>query len=270
MNWEALLLALIIYFVVGICSGLLSGLLGIGGGLVTVPALMLVFQWEPINPVIAMHTAVGTSLATMILITIRSLRSHMKYGVTFFPIYKKLFPTILLGLIVGGFAARHLDSHALKIIFGLFTLCMALMLYLQNVSVENQKKLPGRLGMSLAGGFIGLQSGLLGVGGGSFTVPFLTNRGVDIRVTLMVSVSIAMTVAVIGACSYMIIGFDASGLPQWSTGFVYWPAFAGLSAGGILMAPFGAKLSHHISKKKLKLLFVLFLLIVSAHMLWPL
>lgn len=269
MNWESLLLALIIYLFVGVCSGLLSGLLGIGGGLVTVPALMLVFQFESINPALEMHIAVGTALATMVPITFRSLRSHMKYDNTFLPIYKKLIPTVITGIVFGALIARHLDSHALKIIFGLFTLCMAILLYRQNVMIDNPKKLPGRMGMSFAGGFIGLQSGMLGVGGGSFTVPFLTNRGVDIRVALMVSVSIAMTVATIGALGYMLIGLNAVGLPKWSTGFVYWPAFVGLAAGGIFMAPQGVKLSHLISKKKLKIFFVIFLLIVSAHMLWP-
>src|SRR3990167_8695008 len=127
MVLESVIVALIVYFVVGIFSGLLSGLLGIGGGLVTVPSLMFVFQWEPINPSIAMHTAVGTSLATMVPITFRSLRSHMKYGTAFSPIYKQLLFCILAGLLIGGFSARYLDSHALKIIFGLFTLCMALM-----------------------------------------------------------------------------------------------------------------------------------------------
>lgn len=268
MSWESLLFALLIYFILGCCTGFLSGLLGVGGGLIMVPGLVLVFPWEHINPVIMMHVAVGTSLTSMIIVTYRSLRSHMKYHEPFFPIYKKLLPAILVGIIVGGLITRHLDSHVLKIIFGLFTLCIAFLLFFQNSAKASQRKLPGFLGMAAAGGFIGLQSGLLGIGGGSFTVPFLTNRGVNIRLALVVSVSIAMTVAVVGAIAYMITGLDANGLPQWSTGFVYWPAFAGLAIGGILMAPYGAKVSHHITQEKVKILFVLFLLIVSAHMLF--
>ncbi|HLB56679.1 MAG TPA: sulfite exporter TauE/SafE family protein [Coxiellaceae bacterium] len=268
MLWEPLLFALLIYFILGICTGFLSGLLGVGGGLIMVPGLVLVFPWEHINPAIMMHVAVGTSLTSMIIVTYRSLRSHMKYHEPFFPIYKKLLPAILVGIIVGGLITRHLDSRVLEIIFGIFTLCMAFLLFFQDNEKASQRKLPGFLGMMAAGGFIGLQSGLLGIGGGSFTVPFLTHRGVNIRLALVVSVSIAMTVAVIGSIAYMIAGFDASGLPQWSTGFVYWPAFLGLALGGILLAPYGAKVSRHISQEKVKILFVIFLLIVSAHMLW--
>ncbi len=267
LEWETLVLALLIYFSLGLASGLMSGLLGIGGGLVTVPGLMLVFQFESINPAIAMHIAVGTSLATMVPITFRSMRSHMKHDLTFLPIYKKMAPAVIVGVIGGGIIARYLNSAALQIIFGIFTFAMALLLFFQNSAVVNHKKLPGRAGMLLAGGFVGVQSGMLGVGGGSFTVPFLTHRGVDIRVALIVSVTIAMTVATLGTIAYMLAGMHINELPQWSTGFIYWPAFIGLVCGGILMAPFGVKLSRRLSAKTLKIFFVIFLLCVSAHML---
>lgn len=267
MSWDILLSALLIYFALGVASGLMSGLLGIGGGLVTVPGLMLVFQHEVINPVVAMHVAVGTSLATMVPITFRSLRSHMSYDYSFLPIYKKMVPAVIVGIIAGGTLAHYFDSKIMTVIFGLFTFFMAATLFFQS-NVVDQKKLPGRLGLLAAGGFVGIQSGLLGVGGGSFTVPFLTNRGVDIRVALVVSVSIAMTVATLGAIAYMIIGHGVPELPEWSTGYVYWPAFVGLIFGGVLMAPHGVKLSRRIPAKTLRLCFVIFLLLVSAHMLF--
>lgn len=268
MHWNMLLLSLVIYFSVGIAAGLMSGLLGVGGGLVTVPGLLFAFQWENMNPAIAMHVALGTSLMTMVPITFRSLRSHMQHDHTFISIYKKMVPAIIAGVITGGIISRYLNSTVLKIIFGVFVLTMAAVLFFQNGEVVVHKKLPGRLGMLLAGGFVGVQSGMLGVGGGSFTVPFLTHRGVDIRVALIVSVTVAMTVATMGAIAYMLTGLDVSGLPQWSTGFIYWPAFIGLAVGGVLMAPQGVRLSRHISKQKLKMFFVIFLIFVGVHMLY--
>src|SRR3989338_7923749 len=125
MHLEVFLLALLIYFALGIGAGLLSGLLGAGGGLIVVPGLLFVFQWEPVSSAIAMHVAVGTSLATMIPIAYRSLTAHVKHGVSFFPIYKQMLPTIVLGVIGGGVLASFIHSHALKIIFGIFVLVMA-------------------------------------------------------------------------------------------------------------------------------------------------
>ena len=268
MHLEAFLLALLIYFALGIGAGLLSGLFGAGGGLVAVPGLMFVFQWESVDPALAMHVAVGTSLAMMIPIAYRSLTSHIKLGVSFFPIYKEMAPTVILGVIGGGILARFMHSNVLKIIFGIFVLVMAVSLLIKHKTTV-ERKLPGRKGMLLAGGFVGVQSGLLGVGGSSFSVPFLSHRGVSMHVAVVVSVAIAMTVSILGTITFIFTGMNAAGLPHWSTGFVYWPAFIGLAVGGVLMAPWGAKLSHRISSDKLKKFFAVFLLVIAARMLWP-
>ena len=267
MHFEALLIALLIYFVLGIGAGLLSGLFGAGGGLIAVPGLMFVFQWEPVSSAVAMHVAVGTSLAMMMPIAYRSLTAHVKQGVSFFAIYKQMAPTVILGVIGGGILARFMHSHVLKIIFGVFVLVMAISLLIKHKTTV-ERKLPGWKGMLLAGGFVGVQSGMLGVGGSAFSVPFLSHRGVNMHVAIVVSIAIAMTVSVLGTITFMLSGLNASGLPHWSTGFVYWPAFIGLTFGGVLMAPWGAKLSHRISSDKLKKFFALFLLVIAARMLW--
>ncbi len=265
---ENVLLALLIYLALGVCAGLLSGLLGAGGGLITVPGLLLAFQWEPIRAAIAMHIAVGTSLAVMIPVAIRSLKSHIKnHGYSFLPIYKQMAPTIIVGVIGGGILAHFIHSRALQIIFGLFVLVMAIGLLIGRKK-QNNRKLPGSAGMLAAGGFVGLQSGMLGLGGSSFSVPFLTHRGVDIHIAVVVSVAIAMTVSVLGTATFMFTGLHTTGLPRWSVGYIYLPAFIGLAIGGVLMAPLGAQLSHRISSEKLKICFALFLFAVSVHMLW--
>jgi len=266
MHFDNLLFVLAMYLALGIGAGFLSGVLGAGGGLIMVPGLIFLFQWESMNPKIVMHVAVGTSLAAMIPVALRSLTSHMKHNVPFYPIYKKMAPGIIIGVITGGVLAHYIRSHNLQIIFGVFVFVMALTL-LHERKKKQCENLPGLIGMSLAGGFVGVQSGMLGIAGSAFSVPFLTYRGVLMHTAVVVSVAIAVTVSVLGAVTFILTGMHAVGLPHWSTGYVYWPAWLGLGMGGVFVAPLGAKLSHCISARKLKFFFAVFLFCVSAKML---
>lgn len=261
-----LLLILFIYLALGVGAGFLSGLFGAGGGLVMVPGLLLLFQWESLDPGLAMHIAVGTSLAAMVPLALRSLISHIQHQVSFFSVYKKMAPGVFIGVIVGGVLAHFVRSRLLEIIFGLFVIVMGVMLLRQRHSTK-QSSLPGFLGMSLAGGFVGIVSGMLGVAGSAFSVPFLTHRGVTMHTAVVVSVAIAMTVSVVGATTFYLTGMHVSGLPHWSLGYIYLPAWIGLAIGGICIAPLGAKISHRISAEKLKLCFALFLFVVAIKML---
>lgn len=264
---ETFLLTLLVYLALGVGAGFLSGLLGAGGGLVMVPGLVFLFQYETMNPAISMHVAVGTSLAAMIPVAFKSLHSHMKHKLPFFPIYKSMAPALIVGVLLGGVLAHYIRSRDLEIIFGVFVLVMAFILLYERKKGDIAQ-LPGAVGMSLAGGFVGVQSGLLGVAGSAFSVPFLTYRGVAMHTAVVVSVAIAMTVSVLGSATFMLTGLHEAGLPHWSTGYVYWPAWIGLSAGGVFVAPLGAKLSHRISARKLKVCFAMFLVVVATKMLW--
>lgn len=266
MHWNALLLVLSVYLALGIGAGFLSGLFGAGGGLVMVPGLVFLFQWESMNPMLSMHVAVGTSLAAMVPLALRSLISHMQHKVSFFSIYKKMAPGIFVGVITGGVLAHSVHSRVLEIIFGLFVIVMAVML-LRGRHATKKMNLPGVVGMSLAGGFVGVTSGMLGVAGSAFSVPFLTHRGVSMHAAVVVSVAIAMTVSIVGAITFYLTGMHASGLPHWSLGYIYLPAWLGLAIGGICIAPLGAKISHRIAAEKLKLSFALFLFVVAIKML---
>lgn len=261
------MIVLVVYCLLGVGAGFLSGLLGAGGGLVMVPGLMLIFHWETMDPKIAMHIAVGTSLAAMIPVAFRSLTSHMKHNVPFFPIYRQMAPALVVGVIGGGILAKYIHSNVLQIAFGIFVLVMACTLFYERKSAKEAENLPGMTGMSLAGGFVGVQSGMLGVAGSSFSVPFLTNRGVNIHTAVVVSVAIAMTVSICGTITFILAGLHAAGLPHWSTGFVYWPAWLGLAIGGVFIAPLGARISHLVPARKLKVYFGLFLLVVAGKML---
>lgn len=254
------------YLLLGIGAGFLSGLLGAGGGLIMVPGLVFLFQYESMNHNILMHVAVGTSLAAMIPVALRSLRSHISHHVLFYPIFKSMAPGIIVGVITSSILAHYIRSHYLEMLFGVFVFVMALSLLHERKS-QQIKSLPGAVSMLFVGGFIGVQSGLLGVGGSAFSVPFLTYHNVKVHTAVVVSIAIAMTVSILGTIAFMFTGIHATGLPTWSTGYIYWPAWIGLTVGGVFIAPFGVTLSHHISGRKLKVCFALFLFCVSAKML---
>lgn len=266
---EMLIFEICLFVLLGVGSGLLSGLLGAGGGLVIVPGLLLVFRLLHMPSALLMHMAVGTSLATMIIIAIRSLISHMRHKVSFFDVYKKIAPGVMVGVVCGGILAHFVHSRWLSIAFGVFVFYMAYrLLFVKNSGEQNN--LPSQAGMLIVGTFVGLLSGLLGVAGSAFSVPYLTGRGVKMHTAVVVSVAIAMTVSVLGTITFVLTGLHAVGLPKWSTGYVYWPAWLGIIIGGLFSAPWGAKLSHRFSDKKLKQFFAGFLIIVGLHMLIPL
>lgn len=251
----------------GVAAGLMSGLLGIGGGLIVVPGLAFLLRYEDIPHHLIMHMAIGTSLATMILTSISALVSHIRRKVVFWPIYRLLMPGIVVGTVVGATIANFLDTRVLEILFALFILYMSFRLLIVK-HFDGRSELPGAPVMSMAGFTVGLKSGLLGVGGGALTVPFLTYCNVSIRTAVVVSAATSLTVAIMGTITFMITGVYSSNLPVHSTGFVYWPACIPIMILSLLVTPLGVKLSHHLSINTLKFIFGIFLLAVGIQMLW--
>ena|SRR3990167_5405202 len=254
------------YIVTGMFAGFLSGLLGIGGGLFIVPALLMIFQWQHTITNHLMHLVIGTSLAIIIITSLRSLLAHMKYKVPFWDIYKPLFPGIVVGVMGGVILAHYLESKTLKIIFAIVLLLLALKLLLERGN-KWQFSLPNRFGMGVAGFLIGGKSGLLGLGGGALIIPFLTSCSISMRVALVASIATSLTVSVVGTVGSILSGWYVSNLPQWSTGFVYWPAVFSIGLSSALFAPLGAKLSHRIPVNILKRIFAVFLLLIGIKML---
>lgn len=270
MHLEVMILGLAGFLILGLSSGILAGLLGAGGGLVVVPGLAFIFRFSSITPSLQMHMAIGTSLATMIIVAARSLRSHMKHETPFFDVYKRMALGIIVGVIGAGIVAHLVRSHVLSIIFGIFVFAMAYSLYFDKKKSGTEKTKQPETPMMLAAGlFIGMMSGLLGVAGSAFSVPFLTKHGTNMHVAIVVSIAIALTVATLGTITFMYTGLHAVNLPQWSTGYIYWPAWICLVIGGIVSAPIGAMLSYRVSDYKLKRYFAIFLIFVGIEMLWP-
>ncbi len=259
-------LIIMAFALLGCFAGLTAGLLGIGGGLVIVPGLAYIFQFIDVPQRYIMQIAEGTSLAIMIPTTLRALFAHLRFGIAVWPVFVRMIVGVIVGAIAGAFLAHIVKSEVLSILFGLFLLYMAFRLWFV-LTPNPAHQLPGPLGLNLFGVIVGLKSGLLGIGGGVLTIPFLTRWNVSIREAVAVSNAVSFTVAIIGTISFMISGHLVGGLPKWSTGYVYWPAWLPVALVSLLVAPLGVKLSHILSPNVLKRIFAVFLLIVALQML---
>ncbi len=257
---------LIIYLLLGAFVGVVAGLLGVGGGLIIVPVLIILFQHYDFSSGIITHLAVGTSLATIMLTSISSVRAHHMHGAVLWPVFWQLTPGIIIGTLAGALLASVISSVSLKTFFGFFELAVALQMALE-LRPNASRVLPGRIGMSLAGSIIGAVSALVGIGGGTLTVPFLVWCNVTMQKAVATSSACGLPIAIAGAVGFMLTGWQNPQLPDASTGFVYWPAFFGIILTSMMTAPLGARLAHRLPSRTLKKVFAVFLAILGIRML---
>lgn len=256
----------LLYPLVGAFVGVIAGLFGVGGGLVIVPVLVLIFYSQGMAPALIMHLAIGTSLATIIVTSLSSVRAHHRHGAVLWPVFLKLTPGIIAGTLLGAAVVGQLPNNALRVIFGVFELLVAAQIGF-GIKTAPHRQLPGRAGMNATGGVIGVVSAIVGIGGGTLTVPFLVWCNIAIRQAVATSAACGLPIAVAGTIGFIIAGWSEAQLPSWSTGYVYWPAFAGIALASVLFAPLGAKLAHTLPADKLKRFFALFLAALGLRML---
>ncbi len=258
--------ALAIYLGVGVVAGILAGLLGVGGGLVVVPALIIAFNLQGIPDTVLMHLAVGTSLATIVFTSIASIRAHHKRGAVLWRLFIQLTPGIVVGALLGAAVAGLLPGAELRMVFGIYAITVALQMGL-DLKPSPNRQLPGFLGMGLVGTLIGTVSAVVGIGGGSMTVPFLAWCNVEVRKAVATSAACGLPIAVAGAAGFVVSGWQVADLPEYSSGYLYWPALVGITAASTLFAGFGAKLAHSLPARTLKRVFAVFLLGIGLHLL---
>ncbi len=257
-----------IYGLTGIVTGLIAGILGIGGGMIVVPALLYIFQHTQTIPAsMEMQVAAGTSLAIMIFTAQASVRAHYKHGAVLWDIYHRLWPGVIIGTLAGAFLAHRLPTHWLKIIFGLFLLFISINMLL-TIHINHPQRSPGKWVNRLVTFLIGFKSGLLGIGGGALIIPYLDYCGVGVKKIPAVSALCTLTVAVIGTVAFMITGNNEPGLPAYSTGYIYWPAVILVAISSVLFAPLGARLTYILPVQQLKYGFIVILLITSINLLF--
>lgn len=258
---------LLAYAAVGVAAGVLAGLFGIGGGLVIVPMLIFTFTRQGISPDIMMHLALGTSMASIMFTAVSSFLAHHRRGAVRWDIVRRITAGILLGTLAGSTVAALLPTAVLKGFFALFLyyVCYTLLL---GRKPKPSRQLPGAPGMFGMGGLIGVVSSWVGIGGGSLSVPFMLWCNVAPHTAVGTSAAIGFPIAVAGTVGYVANGLAAANLPDWSAGFVYLPALAGIVAASVLTAPLGVRLAHALPVDRLKKAFALLLLLVATRMAW--
>ena len=254
------------YLFLGLVTGVLAGLFGIGGGAVMVPVLTVLFSAQAFPADYLVHLALGTSMATIIPTSISSLRAHHKHGAVLWPAVRGLAPGILLGTFSATFLAAYLSPRPLTVFFCLFMTYVAAQMIL-NRKPNPSRQLPGWLGLSAVGAGIGGVSALVAIGGGTMTVPFLNWCNVRLQTAIGTSAAVGLPIALAGATGYVLNGWAIQGLPENTLGFVYWPAVLAMAAASLLSAPWGAKLAHRLPVSTLKKLFAGLIILLALQML---
>lgn len=261
-----MLTTILIYLLTGAVAGVLAGLFGVGGGLIMVPALAWLLPAQGVAPAITMQMAIGTSLAVISATSVSSMLAHHRRGGVLWPLLKSFAPGLAAGAIAGAFVADALHSDTLRRIVGIGALLVSVQMFL-DLKPAGHGKMPPPPGIAAAGGVIGLLSSLIGIGGGSLTVPFLSWCGVAMRQAVGTSAAAGVPIAWAGAIGFIITGFAEPGRPPLSLGYVALPGFAGIAVASVLTAPLGARLAHALPPKLLKRGFAGLLAVIGLKML---
>jgi len=253
------------YVALGSVAGVLAGLLGVGGGVVVVPMLVFLFSEQHMPVLSILHLALGTSLASIALTSIASLLAHHGRGAVDWRVFRRITPGILVGSLIGSWLAARLSTRFLQVVFVVFLFYVATQMLL-NKRPQPTRQLPGRGGLLTVGSLIGGISSLVGIGGGSMSVPFLLWCNVSARNSIGTSAAIGFPIALASSVGYVANGLTAASLPPFCLGFVYLPAFVGISVTSVLTAPFGATLAHRLPVAQLKRCFAFLLFVVGLKM----
>lgn len=260
LEWILLMLA------AGAAAGFIAGLAGIGGGMLLVPALYFIYKNMNLSDDGVMHLAIGTSLCIMVATSISAITSHHKQGDIIWPIFWKVLPGLVVGVVAGAILAHFLPSRTLALIFGVILVVVSLTMITGLAESAGRKDLPPNRIMASVGVVIGFKSGLLGVGGGALSVPFLSWCGLPVAKISGTSSTFTFPVAVAGTVAFMISGIIGKIDVPWTTGYVYWPAAVTVAVGTVILAPLGTKVSHHISRRGMRISFGVFLLLLGIRM----
>jgi uncharacterized membrane protein YfcA len=251
----------------GAATGFLAGLLGIGGGMLLVPFLTLLFTVRAFPEEHLVHMAIATSLATILFTSASSVRAHHKRGAVLWPVVKVLAPGILVGSLIGAQIAGRLPTVFIAMFFAVFVGFSALQM-LRDKKPKPSRELPKPLGMFGVGNGIGFISSLVGAGGGFISIPFMVWSNVKIHNAVATSAALGFPIAAAGTIGYIIAGMSQHSLPPGTIGFVYVPALFAVAGGSVVTAPLGARVAHALDTTRLKRVFALLLFALAGYMLY--
>lgn len=254
-----------IFPLLGVVAGILAGLLGIGGGLVLVAALVWVLPWFGIPQEAAMHAALASSLASIVLTASSSAYAHHRRGSVMWPTVAWMVPGLLLGGWLGSGLAVYLDDNVLRWVVAIYCLIAGAQMAVGKARVAGDAASvppPRGLPMSAAGTGIGAISAVVGIGGGSMTVPLLVWLGVAPVRAVGTSSACGIAIAIGSALGYAMHA-PAGALPEHAVGYIYLPAAIGVAIASVLAAPYGTRLAHAISGTTLKRVFAIFMVVMG-------
>jgi len=254
--------------IAGSIAGTAAGLLGIGGGVIIVPVLSLVFAAEGIDPDILIKVAVGTSLATIVITAITSIWTHHRKGAVDWSLALIMTPGVILGSFVGAMIAHLMPGYWLSVAFVIFLLIVSIQMVVG--TLQGDHPLPGDWGLRAVSFIVGTISSLMGIGGGAMHVPYLSWCGIPVKRAIATAATIGFPLALASAVGFIVTGYGLPNLPQYSFGYVNLPAFGGIVAASVLFAPLGARLAHVLPDIILKRFFGFFLFILALKMAYDL
>src|SRR5512133_1934331 len=252
----------------GLGTGFLAGLLGIGGGMMMVPFITIILAGRGVGPNLAVKMAIATSMATILFTSLSSVRAHHKRGAVRWDLVRGLAPGIILGGAVASLGVfALLKGSWLALLFAAFVSFSATQMFLDR-KPKPTRQVPGRGGLIGAGGVIGFLSGLVGAGGGFVSVPFMTWCNVAIHNAVATSAALGFPIALANVVGYVISGQSVQNLPLYSFGYIWLPALGVIASCSVLTAPLGARAAHTLPVKQLKRVLASILYLLAAYMLY--
>ena len=256
---------ILIFGALGVLAGLLAGMFGIGGGLIMVPVLIGTFISLGFDDQIIVQLAIGTAISCIIFTGMSSANAHRKKDSIDFNRFKPVATGIIFGAFVGALFAVQVDGVLLKLSIAIFVLIVGLQILL-DINFVSNKFSPSKPQSIFAGTAIGFFSSILGIGGGTFSVPYFKASGLNLTSAIGTSAACGVPIAIFGTLGYIIAGINIELLPSMSFGYIYLPALIGVSITSIFSARYGAELAHYLSQATLRRLMASWFFIISIYM----
>ena len=257
---------ILLYFLLGTFSGVLAGLFGIGGGIIIIPTFFYIFSYLGFAEEILSHMVLGSSLGVIVFSSLSSTFSHHLKGAVNWKLIKVVVPSIVIGSSLGGITAGYLESSTLQGLVSLFLVVASIQLIFE-FPPPSQNPKTNLVGPVIAGGGSGWLSGVFGIGGGIFSVPYFYHRGLTMMNAIGTSAACGIPIALAGSISYMVIGFENINLPNNSIGYIYLPATLIVGLMSSITAKYGVNIAHRMKQKKLRIAFAFLVMIMALNLL---
>lgn len=257
---------LLLLIILGLFVGFFAGLLGIGGGAIMVPVLTSYFLWQQHDPAIVIHMALATSMSCIVFNAIISVKTHQQHHAIIWSVVSRISPAVLIGSATATFFVIKTDSKVVALIFMTLMFLIALQLIVGIKPKNSIKKKLHSAELLPAGFVIGFVSAMIAIGGGSLTVPYLNWHQINIKKAIATAAAIGLPIALAGCLVFIMQGIDNPSLPEYTIGYIYWPATLLIGAGSILTTPIGANLTHKLPVVTLKRVFAVLIIVLAIKM----